>query len=153
MPKSKVLPGRTTIKDKWSAPNKITSRKSQSNELQRGITDKILSGSKAIKKDCKGVKLLKRTAREYHNKRYCQGVSRKILPVSVTISLYGIHPQLLKLIIIKTTARPRKCKIKLMSRERNNQKNYPITKLKGLPGSVAIKRTAKDNAYHKQKER
>ena len=40
-----------------------------------------------------------------------------------------------------------------MSRERNNQKNYPITQLKGLPGSVTIKRTAKDNAYHKQKKR
>ena len=37
-----------------------------------------------------------------------------------------------------------------MSRERNNQKNYPITQLKGLPGSVTIKNTAKDNVYHKK---
>ena len=70
---------------------------------------------------------MKGTARECHEKitsSECHNLS---------ISLYGIHPQLLKRIIIKTTARPRKCKIKLMSRERNNQKNYPITKLKGLP--------------------
>ena len=59
-----------------SATNKITSRKSQANELIDVQQTKILSGSIAIKI----------TAREYHHKRYCQGVPQtKVLPMSVTI--------------------------------------------------------------------
>ena len=51
-----------------SATNKITPRMSQSNELQRRIADK------------------NRNSREYHIKRYSQGVSQtNVLPVSVTI--------------------------------------------------------------------
>ena len=56
VPQSKRLLGNAT--------NKITSRKSQSNELLRRVTDKKLSGNIPIKK----------TAMEYHNKGYYQGV-------------------------------------------------------------------------------
>ena len=73
VPQSKRLLG--------SATNKITSRKSQSNELLRRITDKNTDRAIAIKK----------TAREYHNKRNYEGVPQtKELPVSVTIKRAAI---------------------------------------------------------------
>ena len=55
----------------------VPQTKLHSNELQRRITDKILSGSIAIKM----------TARKHHNKRYCKVVPQtKVLPVSFTIT-------------------------------------------------------------------
>ena len=99
-----------------SAKNKITSRMSQSNELQ--LPTKIMSG---IKKECKGIITIKGTAREYHKQMYFQCVSQSKGP--------------LKLIIIKTIACPEECQ---------NQNNCQGTQQpKELPGSVPIKRTTR----------